>query len=205
MTDFVPGDEQVREWVQNGDGKVPNSLYDSIFEASNRVARMKNPKKILIVLTDGQDHNSQHNYKALRMHLRSINLPVYSVTLNTDNRRMFSYADINRNGSRQTFAANEASELDRGMLADVSKTTGGQAFEGSIRNRYYLRALCTKVMDEINNQYLISFIPEDADGKWHKIKGKGQRPAGREQNTKYLAVAVIKKQEALNRNVAIGF
>lgn len=168
-TDFVPTNEQVAVWVQNGGGKGPHSLYDSIFEASNRVSRMKNPKKVLIVLTDGQDHNSLHSYKELRSHLRSINLPVYSVTFSTGDRRMFSYADINRNGPRQIFAANEASEIDRSMLADISKTTGGQSFEGTIRNRYYLSALCTKVIDEINNQYIIGFYPEGRDGKWHKL------------------------------------
>jgi VWFA-related protein len=168
-TDFVPGDEQVRDWVQNGDRKGPNSLYDAIFAASNKVARMKNPKKILIVLTDGQDHTSQHSYKELRIHLRTINLPVYSVTFGNDDRRLFSYADINRNGPRQTFGADEASGLDRSMLAGISKTTGGQSFEGTLRNRYYLTALCAKVMAEINNQYLIGFYPSEDDGKWHKL------------------------------------
>src|SRR6185369_6268720 len=102
-TDFVPNEEQVRDWVQSGDRKGPTTLYDAIFAASNKVSGMKNPKKILIVLTDGQDHNSEHSLKALRLHLRSVNLPLYSVTFSQENRRMFSYADINRNGPRQTF------------------------------------------------------------------------------------------------------
>ena len=169
-TNFVPSDKQVRDWVQNGDRKGPTSLYDAIFAASNKVAAMKNPKKILIVLTDGQDHNSQHSLKELRLHLYGINLPVYSVTFSSENRRMFSYADINRNGPRQVFAASEASELDKGMLAEISKTSGGQSFEGTIRNKYYITALCTKVMEEVNNQYVIGFNPEDADGKWHRLK-----------------------------------
>jgi len=169
-TDFVPNEEQVRDWVQSGDRKGPTTLYDAIFAASNKVSGMKNPKKILIVLTDGQDHNSEHSLKALRLHLRSVNLPLYSITFSQENRRMFSYADINRNGPRQTFAVGEASELDRGVLAELSKTSGGQSFEGTIRNRYYLTALCTKVMDELNSQYVIGFYPEEQDGKWHKLK-----------------------------------
>jgi len=116
---------------------------------------MTNPKKILIVLSDGQDKNSAHSTKDLRLHLRGINLPVYSVTFSSENRRMFSYADINRNGLRQTFAVGEATELDRSILAELSKVSGGQSFEETMRNRYYLSALCTKVLNEINNQYVV--------------------------------------------------
>jgi len=168
-TEFVPTEEQIRNFVENGDRKAQMSLFDAIFKASNRIAEMRNPKKLLIVLTQGADRNSMHNLKELRLHLRSINLPVYSLTFGTENRRTFSYADVNRNGPRQTFSVVESSELDRSVLAELSKTTGGQSFETNLRNRYYLTALCTKVLTEINNQYVIAFSPEAADGKWHKL------------------------------------
>jgi Ca-activated chloride channel family protein len=169
-TEFVPTEKQVRDFVENGDRKGPTSLYDAIFAASNKVAGMKNPKKLLIVLTDGADHNSQHNLKELRLHLRSINLPVYSVTFSGDSRKMFGYADLYRSGPRQTFDLEETSNMDRAVLAELSKNTGGQSFEGSVRNRYYLAALCTKVLTEINNQYVIGFYPENSDGKWHHLR-----------------------------------
>lgn len=169
-TEFVPTEKQVRDFVENGDRKGPTSLYDAIFAASNKVAGMKNPKKILIILTDGTDHNSEHSVKELRLHLRNINLPVYSVTFSENNKKMFGYADLYRSGPRQTFDAAESSDMDRAILAELSKTTGGQSFEGSIRNRYYLTALCAKVLTEINNQYLIGFYPENGDGKWHRLR-----------------------------------
>jgi VWFA-related protein len=181
-TEFVPTLEQVRDFVARGDRSGPNSLYDAIFVASNRIAAMKNPKKLLLILTDGADHNSQHSLKELRFHLRSINLPVYSVTFSSANRRTFSYVDLIRNGPRQTFDASESSDLDRGVLTELGKTTGGQSFEGDIRNRHYLTALCTKVLSEINNQYVIGFYPNNPDGKWHRLKVSVSAPT---PQTKY--------------------
>jgi len=169
-TEFVPTEEQIRNFVENGDRKGPNSLFDAIFEASNKISGMNNPKKLLIILTDGADHNSMHNLNELRLHLRSINLPVYSVTFGAENRLTFSYADLYRTGPRQTFSTVETSELDRTVMADLSKTTGGQTFETSLRSRHYLTALCSKVLDEINHQYVIGFYPENPDGNWHELK-----------------------------------
>ena len=169
-TEFVPTMEQIRDFVENGDPKRSLSLYDAIFAASKKVSTMENPKRILIILTEGADHNSMHSLKELRMHLRSVNLPVYSVTFGRDNRRMYGYADLYRSGPRQTFDPFETSQLDRGVIAEISKSTGGQSFEGNVRNRYYLTALCDKVLKDISNQYVIGFYPESPDGKWHKLK-----------------------------------
>src|SRR6185369_16867879 len=132
-TEFVPTEQQIKSFVENGDRKGPASLFDAIFEASDKVSGMNNQKKLLIVLTQGADRNSLHDLKVLRLRLRSINLPVYSVTFGTENRRTFSYADVNRNGPRQTFSVVESSELDQSVLADLSRTTGGQSFEANLR------------------------------------------------------------------------
>jgi Ca-activated chloride channel family protein len=164
-TDFVPTAGQVREQI----GKGPKSLYDAIFAASNRVSSMKNPKKVLLVITDGADHASDHSPKELRLHLRSINLPVYSVTFSGENRNMFGYSELYRMERPQRLGIGETSTLDRGMLVDISKRSGGQSFEAELRNRYYLAALCEKVRDEVKNHYILGFYPENADGKWHKL------------------------------------
>jgi Ca-activated chloride channel family protein len=139
-TEFVPTEEQLRNFVDNGNGKRPESLYDVILDASKKVASMGNQKRLLIILSDGADRSSQTNLKTLRARLRAVNVPVYSVTFGRENVQKFSYADMYRNGPRQTFDRFETSELDKYVLADLSKSTGGQAFEGSIRNRYYLSA-----------------------------------------------------------------
>jgi Ca-activated chloride channel family protein len=178
-TEFVPTEEQLRNFVENGNSGKQASLYSAIFEASKKVASMGNPKRLLIIISNGADRGSQTSLRVLRSQLREVNVPVYSVTFGRDNVQKFSYVDMYRTGPRQTFDRSEASELDKHILTDLSKTTGGQSFEGSLKKRYYLTALCAKVLDEINNQYIVGFYPDVHDGRWHKLTLKvesgGQR------------------------------
>lgn len=165
-TDFVPTREQIDRQIESG----PTSLYDAIFAASARSSRARNAKKILIVLTDGADHNSTHSLKSLKARLRSINLPVYSVTFGGRNRTQYSYSDIFREGGAGRFLTGEIRDLDTAVVTEISKTTGGQAFEANVRNQLYLEALLAKVGSELREQYVLGFSPDKSDGKWHKLR-----------------------------------
>ena len=168
--DFVPDQAQVRRHMADPEKNTPRALYDAIFAAGERVSRLKHPKKYLIVFTDGDDRNSSHSMKELRTRLRGINVPLYSLTFRENDMRNISYHDFARNGPRQTFVPGEATELDRSIVAEMSKSTGGQSFEASVRNRVYLAGLATKFLDEARNQYVIGFSPDARDARWHKVK-----------------------------------
>jgi len=168
--EFVPDIEQIRRHLADPDKGSPSSLYDTMIDAGQRTKRLRNAKKYLIVFSDGADKNSQHSQKELRDRLRSVNLPLYSLTFRPDNIRQFSYADIGRNGPRQVFGVGESSELDRNVISELSRTTGGASFESDIRNRVYLAALAGKFLEEARSQYVVGFSPDTHDGRWHKLK-----------------------------------
>jgi Ca-activated chloride channel homolog len=165
-TEFVPTQDQILRQTDAG----VSSLYDAIFAASHRISRSRNQKRVLLVLTDGTDHNSQHSLKELKLRLRSINLPVYSLTFGGERRQQYSYSDIFQNTPRQVFRVGEANELDRAALGDLSKTSGGQRLDAGTQNREYLAALLNKVSDDVKSQYVVGFYPENSDGKWHTLK-----------------------------------
>lgn len=168
--DFVPDPDQVRRHLADPEKGTARSLYDAIIEAGERTKRLRNAKKYLIVFSDGADRNSDHSMKDLRLRLRSVNLPLYSMTFTPDNSRRYGYEDIMRNGPRQAFRIGEATELDRSVIAELAGSTGGQAFESSVRNRVYLAALANKFLDEARSQYVIGFYPDTNDGRWRRLK-----------------------------------
>jgi Ca-activated chloride channel family protein len=169
-TDFVPTNEQIQTTLTNTKPNTPNSLYDAIFTASGKVREHKNSKQILMVLTDGEDNSSHHSLKELRLHLRGVNLPVYTIGFDDQNRHSWGYTDIYRGQQRQTLRAFETNALNRVALNELSRTSGGQSFEQMIQNRLFLYTICKKVLAEVENQYVIGFYPENFDGKWHKLK-----------------------------------
>ncbi|HVE55443.1 MAG TPA: VWA domain-containing protein [Pyrinomonadaceae bacterium] len=178
-TEFVPNAEQINANLSDAKPSTPNSLYDAIFAASEKVREQRNTKQVLIVLTDGEDNASHHSLKELRMHLRSVNLPVYSVSFGSDNRRYLGYYDIYRNQGRQTLGASETSQLSTAALDEISKSSGGQTFERAVQNRFLLYGVFKKVHAEVENQYVVGFYPDVTDGKWHKLKIKVKAAAGK--------------------------
>jgi Ca-activated chloride channel homolog len=175
-TDFVPTCEQIDQSLSTN---KPNSLYDVIIAASEKVRERKNAKHVLLVLTDGDDNKSHHSLKELRLRLRSVNLPIYTVNFSSDNQRTWNYTDLYRNGQRRTLDFTETSELNKAALDEIAKTSGGQTFEKQIVNRVFLNAIFKKVQREVESQYVIGFYPEDADGKWHKLKVNVRQEKGK--------------------------
>jgi Ca-activated chloride channel family protein len=169
-TEFVPNIEQINANLADAKPSTPNSLYDAIFAASEKVRERRNTKQVLLVLTDGEDQTSHHSLKELRTHLRNVNLPVYTVSFAADNKNSYGYYDLYRTNGRQTLAASETSQLNTAALAEISKASGGQAFDRAVQNRYLLFGVFKKVLGEVENQYVIGFYPEATDGKWHKLK-----------------------------------
>ena len=177
-TDFVPQPDQIAANLADA-AKTPNSLYDAIFAASEKVRAMRNTKQVLLVLTDGADDSGHHTLKELRSHLRSVNLPVYTVTFGGSDQRFAGYYDLYRNQGRQTLGATETSQLNTAALAEISKTSGGQTFDRTIQNRFLLFGVFKKVLGEIQSQYVLGFYPDESDGKWHKLKIRVKTPANK--------------------------
>ena len=169
-TDFVPTGEQIDKFLSNRESTTPNSLYDAIFDAADKIREKKDAKQVLLVLTDGEDHSSHHSLKELRLRLRSVNLPVYTVAFHDENRQIWGYSDIHRNQGRQVLGAGESNRLNTAAIAEISKTSGGQTFDRLIQNRFYLYGIFKKVLTEIENQYILGFYPDKLDGRWHKLK-----------------------------------
>lgn len=164
-TDFVPTSAQIAKQLE--DGKA-NSLYDAILAASEKVRTRKNAKQVLLVLTDGEDNTG--GLKELRLNLRSVNMPVYTVNFSKDGDRTWNYTDVNHWREMRKLDTFETSELNKAALGEICKTSGGQSFERAIYNRLYLYTIFTKILTEVENQYVIGFYPETTDGKWHKLK-----------------------------------
>jgi Ca-activated chloride channel homolog len=178
-TEFVPNAEQINANLTDVKSATPNSLYDAIFAASEKVREKRNTKQVLLVLTDGEDRTSHHSLKELRTHLRNVNLPVYSISFAADNKSSSGYYDLYRATGRQTLGAAETSQLNTAALAEISKTSGGQAFDRAVQNRYLLFGIFKKVLGEVENQYVIGFYPDAPDGSWHKLKVTVKNPTGK--------------------------
>jgi len=128
------------------------ALYDALYLAMDRVSRGVNPRKALIVITDGQDNRSRYSYSNLKEFAKEKDIQIYAIGI-TD----WSYS------SRVRATA---------VLGDLARTTGGRAFFPDSNRE--LESICQKIGLELKNQYLLGYRSTNTakDGLWRKVKVK---------------------------------
>ncbi len=114
--------------------KPSNVLNDAIFVAASDLAkRERNRRKMVLVISDGQNAGNDHSLDETKQTLLETGIQVYGV------------------GVDQPFPYNKTS-----VLADYAKTTGGDAyFVSSVQSieRSYAEAT-----EEARNQYILGYI-----------------------------------------------
>jgi Ca-activated chloride channel family protein len=177
IVDFVPTSEQISQQLTVSDTKGSKALYDAIYQASERIQKTRNPKKALLVISDGQDHQSQHSYKDVRAQISRFNIRVYGIGVTKNNNNIlttpasWSYEDITKQTGRRTFLAGADESLGRAVLEEMSKISGGSASSIDVRSDELL-GNCIRIAEEMRRQYKLSFYPTEETvklNKWHKL------------------------------------
>ena len=129
----------------------PTSLYDACYQAIEKVRAGSNPRRALILVTDGQDNVSHHTYQAVRELLKQSDVLIYAVFK----------ADL-----VDDFLAGYGREV----LKELTSISGGAGFVPY--NKAGIGQVFDSIASEMQHQYLIGFSPTRLDRKWHAIKIK---------------------------------
>jgi Ca-activated chloride channel homolog len=165
---FIPSVEQVEKHLSLEERNKPNSLYDAIFTAGEKIRERDNQKKVLIVISDGKDHYSHHSFGELSRQLKSFNVQIYSILL--DNQERWAFSDITLGKSRVLDLEN--SRLEKAAIGDLSTKSGGRTESPLLHSSQELLTIYDRISKEIAQQYSIGFYPAATNGKWHKVKIK---------------------------------
>ena len=178
IVDFVPTSEQISQQLTLGDTRGSKALYDAIFQSFERIQKARNSKKALLIISDGNDHQSRHSYKEVRQQISRFNVQVYGIsiakTMNYASAipNKWEFEDISRQIGRRSYLSHADESMGRAILEEISKISGGNASSSDARNDELL-VNCTRIALEMRRQYKISFYPSDETAqskKWHKLK-----------------------------------
>lgn len=134
------------------------ALYDACYLGIAKVMTGHQPKRVVILISDGQDNESKYKFSELRRLLEETNVLLYSISIHTD--------DIP--GSSLSLEA-------QSMLEEISSMTGGTAMFPESRKE--VEAAFDALAIELRNQYQIAFAPTAIDKKPHRLKIKVALPA----------------------------
>lgn len=123
------------------------ALYDVVVDALRRLERQTG-RRALLVFSDGDDQSSHASFEAAVAHAEASDATIYAI------------------GQGR---AVRTQELQR-VLNRFAGTSGGRAF--FTENTEQLDKFFQEVLDDLSNQYLVSYSYPDAerDGQWHRVR-----------------------------------
>jgi Ca-activated chloride channel family protein len=141
--------------------KGMTALYDAVYLGLEKLKDGTQPKKALLLITDGEDNRSRYTFANVREFVKEQDIQVYAIGI---------VGDFNSQlGSGRT---------GRALIEELSDLTGGHAFFPD--SVYDLEDICSKIAVELKNQYVLGYksTNETKDGKWRKIKVQVDGPKG---------------------------
>lgn len=141
--------------------KGQTALLDAVYLALNKLKEASNPRKALLLITDGEDNHSRYSFSNVKEFVRESDAQIFAIGI----------VDEWSTGWRM-------GQVGRILVEDLVKISGGQAFfPGSVDE---LEDICLKIGVELKNQYVLGYVSanESKDGKWRKIHVKVNPPKG---------------------------
>ena len=152
-------------WIRPGDrldlsssgGPKQTALYDSIYYGVQRLAAARHSRRVLVVVTDGQDSASKHMFKEVRELIRNSDVTVYAICI--------VGAD---NGSALALEG-------QGVLDELTAPSGGRMFLLKRDSKAEIVKVAFElVARDIQGQYQLTIDKEPGvtPKKWRNIKLK---------------------------------
>ncbi len=143
-----------------GGGPFPTSnprgtlLYDAVYLGTHDKLQSQVGRKVLIILTDGQDQGSQVKIKEAVEAAQKANTIVYPILI----------------ADRGSYAAAGMIYTGSGQMDQLARETGGRVINVGNNGRR-LEDAFDQIQDELRTQYLLSYTPvnKKADGSYRHL------------------------------------
>ena len=155
--------EEIQNRLTFTQSKGRTALLDGIYLALHTMKKAHNPRKALVVISDGGDNSSRYTESEIKNLVKEADVQIYAIGI---------YEAI---GSR----GRTSEELSGpGLLTDISEPTGGRHF--IVENLNELPDVAAKIGIELRNQYVLGYSPNNQvrDGKYRKVNVKLVQPKG---------------------------
>src|SRR5215467_11338977 len=141
--------------------KGMTAMYDAVYVGLEKLKEGSNPKKALLLITDGEDNRSRYTFQNVKDFVKEQDVQIYAIGI------------VDQWNSQLG-----AGHTGRAMVEELADLTGGRAFFPD--SVYELEDICTKIAVELKNQYVIGYHSANAakDGKWRKLRLKINPPKG---------------------------
>jgi len=160
-SDFTTDISKLQSKIIFTPAKGMTAMYDAVYVGLEKLKTGNNPKKALLLITDGEDNRSRYTFQNVKEFVKEQDVQIYAIGITDEWNSQLS-----------------AGRTGRAMLEELADLTGGRAFFPD--SVYELEDICTKIAIELKNQYVIGYhsTNQAKDGKWRKLRLKVNPPKG---------------------------
>jgi Ca-activated chloride channel family protein len=144
------------------DGRT--ALLDALYLALEKMRHASNPRRAILVISDGGDNRSRYGVRDVKAAVREADVQLYSIGI---------FDPVTERSAPEQIAGPS-------LLREISEMTGGRMFQVELSSLHDLPDLAAKISIELRNQYVIGYRPTNRqrDGTWRRIKVKLKPPKG---------------------------
>jgi VWFA-related protein len=155
--------EEIQNRLTFTQSKGQTALLDAIILSMNEMRKARNPRKALVIISDGGDNSSRYTISEVKNRVREADVQIYAIGI------LEQFADRGR--TPEELAGPE-------LLKGVAEQTGGRLFEAGNLNQ--LPDIASKIGAALRNEYVLGYAPSivRSDGKYHRVHLKLVRPKG---------------------------
>jgi Ca-activated chloride channel homolog len=173
ISGFTTDTEAIQQQIDSAPAGGSTALIDTVYLGLRNMRAGKQPRRALLVLSDGMDNHSRFSKSELMRVALEADVLIYSIIVDnpsTETTVPFRPAMIKKPGE-------QAQEREgRSLLEDLSDKTGGVPFR--VGSAEEAKKAAVKVGAAIRNEYVIGYQASGSDtvGKWHRVRVKSDIP-----------------------------
>jgi len=160
---FTRNLEDIQNRLTFSQSKGRTALLDAIYLGLAQMKKARNPRKALLVISDGGDNNSRYTEGEIRNLVKEADVQIYAIGI---------YEPMAARGRTPEEASGQ------GLLTEIAEQTGGRQYP--VDNLNELPDIAAKIGVELRNQYVIGYSPtnQERDGKYRHVQVKLIQPRG---------------------------
>ena len=192
LQDWTTSPDRLSRAIRDIRPRGGTALYDAVAEAVPHVAEGRHRKKALLVISDGNDTNSETDDRDLRALMEETEALVYAIGIDAPARRRLGIFGgplrpglpgtpfpIPGGGRRprggNPFQRLQEERVNVGALRDLTDDTGGRT--EIVRDADDLDPATAGIARELSRQYYLAYPALHAgDGRWHRIRVEVRDP-----------------------------
>jgi Ca-activated chloride channel homolog len=159
---FTSQVEALRDKLIMVDPHGLTAMLDAAQMALHEMQKAKNPRKAILIVSDGGDNHSRYTAAEIESLVREADVQVYAMGVFEPSIPGLTQEEIS--GPR--------------LLSELAGQTGGRAYSASDPND--LPNVAARIAIELRNQYVLAYSPknQDKDGKYRNVELKISEPVG---------------------------